>query len=57
MKKTYIEPETTLEVLVGGEPMMQYVSVLNVYNDPDETEEVDDFDDLLSNYNNRLWEE
>lgn len=58
MKKTYIEPETTLHELVGNEALMDYLS-LTVHNGvvEDEDDEVDDFDDLLSNHSNRLWEE
>lgn len=58
MKKTYLEPETTLLELVGNEALMQYLS-LTVHNssEDDDDDEVDDFDDLLSNHSNCLWEE
>ena len=55
MKKTYLIPETTLHELIGGEALMQD-SFLPFYN-KDDDEDVDDFNDLLSNYSNRLWEE
>ncbi|MBO4850104.1 MAG: hypothetical protein J5529_04275 [Prevotella sp.] len=57
MKRTYFKPETMLEVLDGGEPLMQYVSTMNVYNNPEEVEEVEDFEELLSNFNNHLWDD
>lgn len=55
MKKTYLIPETSLHELRGNQSLMQD-SFMPVYN-KDDDEDVDDFDDLLSNYSNRLWEE
>lgn len=46
-----------LEVLIGGEPLMQYVSKMNVYDNPEEEEEVEDFEELLTNQGNQLWDE
>ncbi|MBO4658928.1 MAG: hypothetical protein J5637_04845 [Prevotella sp.] len=59
MKKKYIEPEMILLVLINNEALMQE-SLTAFTGDKDDSEtddEVDNPDDLLSNFGNRLWEE
>ena len=56
MKKKYIEPEIILLGVIGYEALMQS-RTMSVFDDPEEEEEVDEFEDLLSNYGSRLWEE
>lgn len=55
MKKKYLKPEMKMVESVGLEAFMDETS-LDVYNNP-ESEEVDDYDDLLSNESVSVWEE
>ena len=62
MKKTYIEPETLLLDFVSDVTFMNESITLTVFNgtpqasEPDDDNEIDDFDKLLSNHS-KLWDE
>ena len=60
-KKYYIEPEIILLGVIGNEALMQQSPTLPVATGGEEggesEDDVDKFEDLLSNYGSRLWEE
>ena len=59
MKKTYLKPVTKWELPIGDEALMEddFQDVSMDVNDSDTDDEVDDFDDLLSNEAVSVWEE